>query len=132
MTDGGSPTGERTRDLRERGSGTVLAVASVGALLLCLVGGLTVVAAVQASHTARAAADLAALAAAGAVQQGSAVPAACRRAGQLAASNGGVLISCSADAAGRVSVEVGSTVDSPLPALALGSARARARAGTAP
>lgn len=132
MTDGRLLAGDRTRGPRERGSGTVLAVASLGVLLLCLVGGLTVTAAVQAAHTARAAADLAALAAAAAVQQGSPGPAACLQAGQLAASNGAVLVSCSADAAGRVSIEVGAAVASPLPALALGSARARARAGTVP
>jgi len=124
--------GGARRASRERGSGTVFAVACVGALLICLVGGLTVVAAVHAAHTARAAADLAALAAAAAVQQGAPVPSACTRAGELAAANGGVLVSCAADPSGRVSVEVGSAVDSPLPAPALGSARARARAGTWP
>lgn len=116
----------------ERGSGTVLAVASVGALLVCLLGGLAVAAAVQAAHTARTAADLSALAAAALVQQGVPAPAACARAGQVAASNDGALRSCVLDAGGRVTVEVGSEVVTPLPALALGSARARARAGTVP
>jgi secretion/DNA translocation related TadE-like protein len=108
----------------------VLAVAAVGTLLICLVGGLTVVAAVHAAHTARAAADLAALSAAAAVQQGASAQAACARAGQVAASNDGVLRACAADAGGRVTVEVVTVVQPPLPALALGSARARARAGT--
>ncbi len=117
---------------RERGSGTVLAVASVGALLICLVGGLAVVAAVRAAHTARAAADLSALAAAALVQHGTSAPAACARAGQVAAANDGALRSCAVDAEGRVTVEVSTEVDTPLPALALGSARAGARAGTVP
>ena len=125
-----------SRGSSERGSGTVLAVAAVGAVLLCLLGGLALAAVVRATHTARAAADLSALAAAGAVRRAPSPPAAgqraCARAGQVAAANGALLSACTADAEGRVTVEVRVDVDAPVPALALGPARARARAGTVP
>lgn len=129
MTRPGAGSG-RHRLENERGSGTVLAVAAVGTMLICLVGGLTVVAVVQAAHTARAAADLAVLSAAAAAQHGASPQAACARAGQVAAFNDGVLRACGVDAGGRVTLEVTADVRPPLPALVLGSARARARAGT--
>lgn len=126
-----------SRGSPERGSGTVLAVAAVGAVLLCLLGGLVLVAVVRATHTARAAADLSALAGAGAaVGRAPSAPAmglgVCARAGQVAAANGASLTACGADALGRVTVEVRVDVHAPVPALTMGSARARARAGTVP
>lgn len=122
-------------DSPEQGSGTVLGVAAVGAVLLCLLGGLALVAVVRATHTARAAADLSALAGATIHRAPSAPVAgtgACARAGLVAAANGAVLTACTADAEGRVTVEVRVDVDAPVPTLALGPARARARAGTVP
>ena len=109
----------------------------MGAVLLCLLGGLTLAAVVRATHTARAAADLSALAgAAAAVQQAPSAATSgqgpCARAGQVAAANGALLGSCTADAEGRVTVEVRVDVDAPVPALVLGPAQARARAGTVP
>lgn len=117
----------------ERGSATVLAVAGTGALLLCLVGGLAVTSAVHAGHRARAAADLAALAAASALQQGVPADSACLRGRAVAAANGADLRSCAAASDG--SVEIGVTVPLPLALptpVVRGEARARARAGPRP
>jgi secretion/DNA translocation related TadE-like protein len=116
----------------ECGSGTVLAVGGVGALLLCLLGGLCVAGAVHAAHRARAAADLSALAAAAAVNAEASAATACARAGHVAAANGAVLRSCRGEPGGGVVVEVTAAVRTPLPALAPGPARARARAGVPP
>jgi secretion/DNA translocation related TadE-like protein len=112
----------------------VLAVAAVGTVLACLFGGLTLVATVRAAHTARAAADLSALAGAALRRAPTEAGAAgaCGRAGQVAAANGAVLTACTAEENGRVTVEVRVDVDAPVPALAWGSARARARAGSVP
>ncbi|SES32854.1 helicase/secretion neighborhood TadE-like protein [Pedococcus cremeus] len=130
-----SPGHRLGRASPEQGSGTVLGVAAVGAVLLCLLGGLALVAVVRATHTARAAADLSALAGA-AVQRAPSAPVAaagaCARAGLVAAANGAVLTACITDAEGRVTVEVRVDVNAPVPTLALGPARARARAGTVP
>jgi secretion/DNA translocation related TadE-like protein len=103
----------------------------VGAVLVCLLGGLVLVAAVRATHTARSAADLSALAAA-TVLRTSSEPEACGRAGQVASANDAVLTTCLPDDEGRVTVEVRVDVRAPVPTLTLGSARARARAGTVP
>ena len=54
----------------ERGSATVLALAALCVLVVVLVAGLALGSAVVATHRARAAADLAALAAAQALQRG--------------------------------------------------------------
>lgn len=116
----------------ERGSATVLAVGAVGVLLLCLLGGLCVVAAVHAAHRARAAADLAALAAASSVNAAASGEAACARARQVAAANGAVLRSCRGEAGGGVVVEVTVAARLPVPSIASGPARARARAGVLP
>lgn len=114
----------------ERGSGTVLAVAGVGLVLACLLGGLTLAAVVRSVHIARAAADLAALAGATAAQQGASGGAVCGRAAEVAVANHSTVHACSVDGAGRVTVEVAAPVRAPLRALSLGPARVRARAGT--
>jgi secretion/DNA translocation related TadE-like protein len=116
----------------EHGSATVLALAAVGGLLACLVGGLAVASAVHAGHSARAGADLAALAAAAALSQGTAEGAACVRGGGVAAANGTTLLTCGADGDGSVTVEVAAPVGLRLPGLPAGPAVARARAGPAP
>jgi secretion/DNA translocation related TadE-like protein len=119
----------------ERGSGTVLAVASAGVVATCLAGGLVLGGTVRASHRARAAADLAALASAAAIQSGSSPAAACARASQIAGANGAAVLGCRPQPDASVLVEV--SVDVPPAALALAplvpdSATARARAGPRP
>lgn len=81
----------RGRDLRtERGGATVMALACAGVLLL-IGAALGVVAAIVVTHrTAQSAADLAALAGAGAVASGDP----CARAADVAAANGAVLSTC--------------------------------------
>lgn len=104
----------------DRGSGTVLAlaIASVGVALALLVGGLGL--AVIARHRATAAADLAALAAAGAE------PPSCAVAADLARRNGARLGECLVAPDGSVTVTVGVSIGLPGAHQAVG----RARAGT--
>lgn len=112
----------------ERGSGTVLVLAAVAAIMIVGTGGLAVSAAVRASHQARSAADLAALAGAQAWVGGADEAAACVLSGQVVEANHAVLTSCSVDGASlRLTVEV--VVQSALPAVSGRHARARARAG---
>ncbi|MDM7832284.1 Rv3654c family TadE-like protein [Cellulomonas edaphi] len=115
--------GSTTRVARERGSGTVLLLAVVGALVL-VAGVIGLLAAAQGARgRAQAAADLAALAAAGSWQEGWADP--CAVAEQAVRRNGARLGSC--DALGDGVVVVVARVDSPA-----GAATARARAGPVP
>lgn len=102
----------------DRGSSTVLVAAAVGVLLMMLVAGMTLTAAVLARHRAEAAADLGALA-------GATHPArACAEARRVVQANRAVLASCEVH---------GSVVDVTVrvqPASAwLGPAEARSRAG---
>ncbi|MDF2144703.1 Rv3654c family TadE-like protein [Knoellia sp. p5-6-4] len=128
--EGTSPTlRDRARGQRERGAATVLAVAAVGALLACLVGGLAFVGAVHAAHRARAGADLAVLAAASVHQRVASADSACSRAREIARANGCELRWCRADPDGTVSLAVTAPTRTPLPALRLGPAHAHARAG---
>ena len=76
----------------EQGSATVLTVAAIGVVTIVLGAALTVVSVVRDVHRARAAADLAALAAAAPVLGGGAVD--CAAAASVATANGGVLRSC--------------------------------------
>ena len=109
----------------ERGAATVLVLGLVAALLAVTVGGLVLASVVVASHRARLAADLAALAAAVPLRDGVAVGDACAAARRVAASNGAGLIDCAADGL-MVDVTVVVTATAwPEPA------RARARAGPA-
>ncbi|WP_156971385.1 Rv3654c family TadE-like protein [Knoellia sinensis] len=77
----------------ERGAGSVLVLAATGVLVSGAVAGLLVGSAAAAAHYARTAADLAALAAAGALQAGEVDP--CARAGAVARDNGADLVHCS-------------------------------------
>ena len=115
----------------ERGSGTVLALAATGALLILLVAGLALASAVAATHRARAGADLAALAAASAVQAGATSSQACQRAAAVSASNAARQSECAVQADGSVTVGVTAPVGLPWPGTPSG-ARATARAGPAP
>lgn len=108
---------------RDRGSATVLVAAALGVTALFLCGALALVSAALASHRARAAADLAALAAADVLVHGLGGDP-CDRAASVAADNHAWLDGC-AVAGDAVTVTVGSASSWP----GLGAARARARAG---
>lgn len=76
----------------ERGSGSVLVLGAVLVVTVVLAGALVVLAAVRDAHRARAAADLAALAAA--LPRAVGGPADCRRAATVAAVAGAALVEC--------------------------------------
>jgi len=80
---------------RDRGAATILALSIIGALLSLTAGGLIVGSVVLASHRARLAADLGALAGAAAVQDGSSASAACAVAEKVAHANGAGTQACS-------------------------------------
>lgn len=111
-----------TRPRHEDGAGTVLAVAMLGILVTVTVATSGVVGVVAAHRQAQSAADLAALAAATALQDG---VEACRRAEDIADRNGGSLRSCHV-AGWEVRVTV--VVARPLPGRTM-RLEARARAG---
>ncbi|WP_186526238.1 Rv3654c family TadE-like protein [Leekyejoonella antrihumi] len=111
----------------ERGSATVLVVGLIGVLVVCLAGVCALLSAVQASHRARAAADMSALAGAGALLDPAGAGAPCPVAMAYAARNGGRTLRCAVDGE-TVTVEV--AVSSGWPGL--GDATARARAGPSP
>lgn len=107
---------------RDRGAGTVLAVTLTGVVLAITLAALMLGSAVVASHRARLAADLAALAGASQTQTGVSAGQACAEAGRVAAVNGATLSRCSVDGEDVVlvvSVDAGVT----------GQAIARSRAG---
>lgn len=111
----------------DRGSASVLVVGAIGALVLLLAGAMALLSAVAASHRARAAADLAALAAAGARVDGGDARDPCAVASEVAERNGSALAAC-AVAGDDVTVTVRTPVSWP----GLGAASARARAGPDP
>jgi len=92
---------------RERGSATVLTIGAVAAVVLVLTGVLVVVGTVRDVHRARAAADLAALAAAGPATSGA--DADCGAGAAVAAANGAEVSRCVREPDGSVvvTVEVG-------------------------
>jgi len=99
----------------------------VAVVLMLTVSGLFLAGAVLASHRARAAADLAALAAAGALISGASSGAACHTAAQVAAANQGRMQRCIA-----AGTEVQLTVAVLSGMKGLGVATARSRAGAGP
>lgn len=110
---------------RERGSGTVLAVAAIGVLLVLTTAGLQLGAAATAAHRARSAADLAALAGASAIQQGGVD--ACAQASAVAGRNEAQVLECSLGVGESVSVRVSTVVSGRWPGVpdrAVASARA--------
>ncbi|MDN5795963.1 MAG: flp pilus-assembly TadE/G-like family protein [Intrasporangium sp.] len=108
---------------RDRGSATVLVVGAIAALLVMTAGALTVASVVTASHRARLAADLAAIAAAMSLRETNDPGSACTRAAGIAAGNGGRVTACRTDGhAVTITVEVRAS-RWPSPAVA------RARAG---
>lgn len=112
-------------DCVERGSGTVLVIGVVVAVLVLTTGGLLIGGAVVASHRARLAADLAALAGAALLRDSALPDRACAGAGRVAALNDAHLVSCSA-----AGLEVELTVTVRAPGWSE-QARARSRAGPA-
>ena len=111
----------------ERGSATVVILAVIAVVLMLTVSGLMLASAVVASHRARSAADLAALAAAGVLTRGEPLVAACRSAAHVAAANHGRLQSCAA-----VGTEVRLSIAVRAGVHGLGVATARSRAGPGP
>jgi secretion/DNA translocation related TadE-like protein len=118
--------------VRERGSGSVLALAGVGVLAMVLAAGLQLAAVVAAAHRAHAAADLGALAGAEAVQSGAGQVAACAAAARIAEANGAAQAGCRLAVDGSVLV----TTEEPLPpglaTFAGDTVRGIARAGPSP
>lgn len=107
----------------------MLVIALVAAVLSLTAGALVLATAVRASHTARTAADLAALAAATVLRDGGASGAACARAASIAGANTARLHSCSV-AGTDVTVVVTVPVAVSVAVLRWsGSATARAKAG---
>lgn len=103
---------------------TVLAAFMVAALIAAATGAIMIGAAVVVRHRAQAAADLAALAAAGRLPSGA--DEACRQARLVAITAGAAVTACAVD---RLDVVVSCTVR--LPGWPGGRARAEARAGPA-
>jgi secretion/DNA translocation related TadE-like protein len=114
----------RRRRADDRGVATVWAATAVGVLIAVLVALLDVVGAVAARHRAEAAADLAALAAAGQAVRGTA--AACARAAAVTTGFGGRLVLCRLQG-WEALVEV--ELDHPSALVDGRTARGRARAG---
>lgn len=116
------------RTPRERGSMTVVLVAALAVLSLIGIVGVCLTGAASAAHRARAAADLGALAAAGALLEGVGSP--CDVAGQIVERNGAQLRACELGAAQDVRVTAAVGVTFRLPGVER-EAVARARAGPA-
>jgi secretion/DNA translocation related TadE-like protein len=113
----------RARD--DRGSATVWVLALSGVLLSFGAAAVLVGTAVAARHRAEAAADLAALAAAGSAVSGTADP--CVAASSIASANGAVLESCTVNPGAVVEIRVGVRVT--MAPLGVRWAHADARAG---
>ena len=120
-------TGGGGRHRTDRGSATVVILAVIGSVLLLTISGLVLASAVLASHRARSAADLAALAAAGVLMRGEPAGAACAAGAQVAAVNDALLQQCIASA-----TEVRLSVVVPAGVKGVGVATARSRAGPGP
>jgi len=105
----------------------VVMLGVIGAVLLLTISGLVLASAVLASHRARAAADLAALAAAGVLMRGEPTGAACAAGAQVAMANHARLRQCIASA-----TEVRLSVAVPAGIKGVGVATARSRAGPGP
>lgn len=124
----------------DEGSATILVVAGLGVLTMLLLSGLVVAAAVTASHRARSAADLGALAGALAIQAGLPPGEACARAAVVVARNGGRVLSCDVQDGGAVMVATAAPVTGAArlihsvgwPGSVPLMARARSKAGPSP
>ena len=111
----------------EAGSATVVMVGVIASLFMLTISGLLLASAVLASHRARTAADLAALAGAAVLMRGGPPGAACESAAQIAAMNHGRMERCIASGTEvLLSVAVLAGVNG------VGTASARSRAGPGP
>jgi secretion/DNA translocation related TadE-like protein len=113
----------------DSGSATVVVLAGTGIAVMLLVAGLALASAVGATHRARAAADLGALAAAQAIQRGVAPVAACALASSVMARNGARPQGCDVAGDGSVTSSATATAAFTLPGTTLGTTTATARAG---
>ncbi|NMM24754.1 MAG: pilus assembly protein TadE [Phycicoccus sp.] len=112
------------RHRTDRGSVTVVMLGVIGAVLLLTISGLVLASAVLASHRARAAADLAALAVSGMLMRGEPAGAACAAGAEVASVNHAKLQQCITAATDvRLSVVVNAGIKG------VGVATARSRAG---
>ena len=110
----------------------MLVVAAVGVALVILVAGLALGSAVVATHRARAAADLGALAAAQALQQGVDQAAACASGASVTQRNGATPAGCAVDVDGSVTCRATTSPTFTLPGTAPRTTTATARAGPSP
>ena len=110
---------------------TVVVVAAIGAALILLVGGLALSSAVIATHRARAAADLGALAAAQAIQRGVDPRTACAVGASVTARNGARPSGCIVAGDGSVTTGATTRASFGLPGAGEGTTTATARAGPA-
>ena len=124
-TSAAQSVGRRWGD--ERASATVVMLGVIGAVMVLTISGLLLASAVLASHRARAAADLAALAAAGVLMRGDPVGAACTAGTRVAAANHASVRLCSVSGS-----QVRLTVVVPAGVKGIGVATARSRAGPSP
>lgn len=120
------------RGAGEQGSGSVLVLGMVAAVLVVLTATVVLAGALAAAHRSRGAADLSALAAAGEAVDGASSAAACGVAADLARVNGATLRSCVAGSDGVVDVEVVVAVPLHVAGVTPRTMPGRARAGPAP
>ncbi|QFQ29428.2 hypothetical protein EEW87_002425 [Janibacter melonis] len=116
----------------ERGSGSVLVLGVVAAVLVVLTATLVLSGALSAAHRSRGAADLSALAAAGEAVDGASPAAACGVAEDLARANGARLRSCVVGPDGVADVDVVVAVPVHVAGITPRAMPGRARAGPAP
>jgi len=118
---------DKARSSDARGSATVVMVGVIASLFMLTISGLLLASAVLASHRARTAADLAALAGSAVLIRGGPAGAACESAAQIAAMNHGRMERCIASGTEvLLSVAVLAGVHG------VGNASARSRAGPGP
>ena len=117
----------KARSSDARGSATVVMVGVIASVFMLTISGLLLASAVLASHRARTAADLAALAGSAVLMRGGAAGAACESAARIAAMNHGRMEKCIASGTEvLLSVAVLASVNG------VGTASARSRAGPGP
>ena len=112
--------------VRERGSASVIVVGVIGMVVALSAGALVLAGAVRASHQARLAADLAAVAGAQYLRDGRSAGEACGAVARMATMNGTVLRDCSVSGTDVTVTVAASSSSWPEPAIA------RARAGPEP
>lgn len=122
----------RARRPDEGGSVTLVVAAGIGVALILLWGGLALASAVIATHRARSAADLGALAAAQSLQQGVSPPEACAVGMSVTALNGARPAGCVVAPDGSVTARATTRAGLGLLGAWSGATTATARAGPSP